>query len=220
MGEYQPIPGRSATSDAIKALRKTSRREADTTAGQLHNTKDTLAQQIEELQRTVDFLLRQSQPYFQGAVNWQDIEQTSGSGDWTWLGFDTQYDFWTTFTTSSTGRVRIDTYALLMLNNGSDTKWAGVAVSPEILEHNGVSDQEYTGGGAVVQAAAVGRGPQLQGVNTGLMQVPGSMSWNFFLQPNHTYRVRLRRAIKKPTAPDTSWGGVLRFLLNVTLIGM
>ena len=218
--DYRPIPGQSPVSDAIKDLRRSARQDADTTAGQLHNTKDTLAQQIEDLQATVGLLLRQSQPYFQGVVNWQDTAQTSGTGNWVWLDFDTQYDFWTTFTTSSTGRFRVDTYALLMLNNGSTTKWAGVAVSPEILEHNGVSDQQYTGGGDVVSAPAVGRGPQLQGVNMGLIQVPGAMSWNYFLEPNHKYRVRLRRAIMKPTAPDTSWAGVLRFLLNVTLIGM
>ncbi len=217
---YEPIPGRSAMADAVADLRLANRRQGDNTAGQLHNTKDTLAAQIESLQATVDFLLRQSQPYFQGVVNWADMQDTSGTGGWVWLDFDTQYDFWTTFTTSSTGRIRIDTYALLMLNNGSPAKLAGVAVSPEIIEHNGVPDQQYTGGGDVVHAASIGRGPQLQGMNIGMIQAPGAMSWNYFLQPNHTYRVRLRRAMMKPTAPDTSWAGVIRFLLNVTLIGM
>lgn len=212
--DYRPIPGQSPVSDAIKDLRRSARQDADTTAVSCTTPRTRWLGRSRICRRPLDSCSDNLSRIFRvsstGRIRNRLRAPAIGCGS-------------ISIPNTISGRhsqprppgVSADTYALLMLNNGSTTKLAGVAVSPEILEHNGVSDQQYTGGGDVVSAPAVGRGPQLQGVNMGLIQVPGAMSWNYFLEPNRKYRVRLRRAIMGSTAPDTSWGGVLRFLLNV-----
>ena len=219
MTEYKPIPGRSPTADAIKKLRARERRAGYATAGQLNNTSDKIQQQI-------DFLLSQS-VYVRNQLQWTDLEQTSGSGQWQWKPYEPwseaekgNRDYFTQpFMSSSTGRIRVTTYADLMVNNGNEFVLAGMALAPEVMRLDNAAAFNNGRGGTPVIGVSVDHGAKVLGVNCGEIRGTYAQTRVFEVEPNAPHFVRTRRAILKPVS-GSSWGGVYYTYVIVEKLGM
>lgn len=98
MGVYDPVPTDSPLVGIAKDLRRRQRREADTTAGQLHNTASRTKDQF-------DFLLGQTttSPATTKSDVMQELQQVRA--DETWRDFDPERDAQVTMVTSSSGIV-------------------------------------------------------------------------------------------------------------------
>ena len=179
MGAYDPIPSNSPLVGIAKDLRLRQRREADTTAGQLHNTAARTKEQF-------DFLLRQTG---------SDVTDSStgpegivgGDNAVHWLDFQAGVDPAVDVTTSSTGVVNVSWGALLSVQGTgmNDSKvMVGGYVGLEVLDETEVVvpiDQNWAAQSYVEQyRSALQRGRVTSGRRLALT-------------PNHHFTFRCRR---------------------------
>ena len=129
MGAYDPIPVSSPLVGIAKDLRLRQRREADTTAGQLHNTAARTKEQFDFLLRQTGSDVTDSSTGPEGIVGGDDAVH--------WLDFQAGVDPAVEVTTSSTGVVNVSWGTLLSVrgNGMNDSKvMVGGYVGLEVLD--------------------------------------------------------------------------------------
>ena len=149
----------------------------------------------------IAWLAQQSVTFTSEKPSWTTGD-TSGTGEYVSLPWDETYDDVWQVKTSSTGLLKLDLSAYLMINNGNPTVWAGTAV--RVLD----------GDGARLTSIA------FQSMNSGALLVPAARSTVVACPPNTTVTLRTVRLINAPVAPKTSWHGSQSVTLTVTQIGM
>lgn len=217
MGDYAPIPSGTAVTRAITDLAAQQRRSSDTTSGQLHNTAQQTADTLQALQATVAdvqaqaaFLLGQT-AFAQGQKTWSDFVDRSGSGGWEWIEWDSTIDTSLQVAPSSTGNLRVDVAAAVIVNQGGNTP-AGAAAGFEIIDD---------ASGAQLVAPSVHYSACVEGIKIGMIWASCFGFWIGTVNPTGaTVTVRSRRGQRRPVAPETSWAGVDSLLLSVTKLGM
>lgn len=187
MGAYDPIPTDSPLVGIAKDLRRRQRREADTTAGQLHDSSARIRTQI-------DFLLGQTttSPATTKGDVMQELRQVRV--DETWRDFDPERDAQVTMVTSSSGIV-IVTWAghvYSELNGGEIKSMMNTEIAIEII---GVKSPTTSGSIAA------------QTESTGLVGSGGRFSsfQRFELDPFTQYTFRTRRGYDHNIAGPNSW---------------
>ena len=187
MGAYDRIPAASPLVQVAKDLRLKQRREADTTAGQLHDSSSRIRAQI-------DFLLWQTvtSPATTGDDFVEELRQVRAYE--TWREFDPEYDAQVTVVTSSSGIVIVTwaghVYSELYGGGGQSTMNTEIAV--EIV---GVKPPTTRGSIAA------------QTSSTGLVGSGGRFSsfLRFELDPDTQYEFRTRRGFDHNIVGAGGW---------------
>ena len=188
MGAYDPIPASSPLIGVAKDLRRRQRREADTTAGQLHNTATRTKNQF-------DFLLNQTvtSPATTEGSDMEEWQQVIA--DETWRDFDPERDAQVTMVTSSSGIVIVT--------------WAGHVYS-ELYSGDGLKSTMNT----EIAVEIVGVKPPTtrgsiaaQTETTGLVGSGGRFSsfQRFELDPGTQYTFRTRRGYDHNIVGSNGW---------------
>ncbi len=169
----------------------------------------TLADQVADLAAQVSFLAGQSFSYT-SAKDWS-LQGTpvSGTGGWEFLTFDPTYDDEYTFQASSTGILKIEISATVLINNGSATLWGGTARGYNL---------SWAGGGWL--PAATMRSALVSGINCGAVQVTSTNMALVTVTPGATVTLRTFRIKQSTVAPATTWHEVRDTTVVVTRVGI
>jgi hypothetical protein len=132
----------------------------------------------------------------------------SGTGAWEFLAYDPTYDDIYTFQASSTGVLKIDISATVVLNNGSATNLGGTARGYQL---------SWSGGGLGMQT---GRSALISGENCGMVQVSASNTAIVTVPSNATVTLLTLRAKYSPIAPETTWHEIWDTTVVVTRVGI
>lgn len=192
----QPIPtsGARALADRLAAIEaQLASLRAGATSG--------FTSAVDDLAAQVAWLASQAVTFASEKPEWITGD-TSGTGSYESLAWDETYDDMWQVETSSTGLLKLDLSASLLINNGDATDWAGSAV--QVVDGDGVALT----------------GISLQGVNSGALWVPAARSAVVTCPANSVVTLRTIRRVKAPVSPKTSWHGSQSVTLTVTKIGM
>ena len=186
MGAYDRIPNSSPLVQVAKDLRLKQRREADTTAGQLHDSSARIRAQI-------DFLLWQTvtSPATAKDDFMQEVRQVRAYE--TWRDFDPEYDAQVTMVTSSSGNVIVT--------------WAGHVYSRLYGGQQSTMNTEIAVEIVGVKPPATRGSIAAQTESIGLVGSGGRFSsfQRFELDPGTQYVFRTRRGFDHNVVGADSW---------------
>ena len=161
---------------------------------------------VASLAAQVAFLSAQSFGYT-STKSWV-LGTTSGSGLWHLYDYDATYDDEYTFQASSTGVLKIDISASVLLNNNSATA-------------TGATARGYSlswSGGSLGQAKQ--RSAEVLGINCGEISLAASNTTIVTVPGNAIVTLQTRRAIVAPVTPDTTQHWTQDTSVVVTLVGI
>ena len=190
MGVYDPIPVASPLVGIAKDLRRRQRREADTTAGQLHNTATRTKEQF-------DFLLRQTGSATVAGVS-GPVDVVGGDTDVHWLDFDAENDAQVSVVTSSTGEVAISWGALIEIR--------GIGMANSKIMAGGYVAMQIISDGDVVHEISRDEAAQTYQETYRMAVARGKFSSTLrvALRPNEVYDFRTRRGYQAWSSNDAA----------------
>jgi len=189
---------------------KQKREMFDLRASVLANVSDVVADlraKQAALEAQQAFLSGQSSGYPSTKV-WDLQTGTSGTNAWELLAYDSTCDDEYTFQASSTGVLKIELSASVLLNNGGATALGKTSRGYSL---------SWSGGSLAWDER---RSAMISGVNCGAIFVTASHTDIVTVPSNATVTLQTRRAKWSPVAPDTTWHGTRDTTVVVTRVGI